>query len=456
MRYLVPSLIIAAILSLLHLFTTEPNQLTEPIVESVEEVLFGAVLTSEVAVNTAVEATPSGTNISSPGIVWTSDTHGYIFYEGTGGILYMSSTTDSGATWSTARQVDSINDDIVSFGVWWEGWTPGTTTTRYIHIVSIDSGADDTYYTRLDTQTGAFTATALGTTQAATCSESASCIPSITMSATGTMYMAAADGSDSWVVRCGQYLGCSTASNWHEITGAYSSNNNWVSTLLPVPGTDNIMLMYQLPIAIAQSNYSRIFSATSSTWWSQVVYTTNDTNTTYDAQMWGATISTTTGLIYAVAVDDANEYIATQDHDVLFYSYSTTTWSWTAKTNCVTDATGGIIGAKLSYDARTNTLYCIYGRRTTLGTATTGGIYYRTSTDGGTSWSSESSMVNDNADDINGLTTNMISHDRIGVTWNYTTAPRANQQFYDDIVDLFEESGGGGAVTVPPNVIWFD
>lgn len=461
MRIFLAFTLVVIISLIAHFKTAEHTPSMEAVstaIEDMNEIVFGGVLANEVAVDTTVETTNTATEISSPGLVWTSDTNGYIFYEDSGGGLSMSSTTNSGATWSAARNVDSVNTtDVVSFGVWWEGWTPGTTTTRYIHIVTTDLGVDDTYYTRLDTQTGALTATVLGTTQAATCTDGSSCYASITMTATGTLMMTAADGSDSWVVRCGQYLGCSTGSNWNESTGAYASPlaDHW-PLLAPIPGTDNIMLINGDRSSIT-TRYN-IYSATSSTWWGTATLSsaTIPTNLTYDTQLLGATISKTTGMIYATITSGINDY-TTADHDINIWSFSTTTWSWTQQTDCTTNYTGGVIGAKLAYDETNDTLYCIMGLRSTIDTATTGGIYYKTSTDGGTTWSATSTSVNDNADDINGMTVNIIGTERIGVTWNYFSLPSEDDQYYDDIADLIADGGGGGGSTPQQyNVIWLD
>jgi hypothetical protein len=57
------------------------------------------------------------------------------------------------------------------------------------------------------------------------------------------------------------------------------------------------------------------------------------------------------------------------------------------------------------------------------------------------------------------MTVNIIGDQRIGVTWNYTTAPRADDQYYDDIADLVADGGGGGgspAIINKNNVIWLD
>lgn len=432
MGYIYTGIAALALLAALH---------TTYLPDAPEENLAG-VLGSEVAVDTTVKITNTAHEISSPGLVWISDTNGFIFYEDSGGGLSMSSTTDSGATWSAARNVDSVNTtDVISYGVWWEGWTPGTTTKKYIHVVTTDLGVDDTYYTRVDTETGAITATVLGTTQAATCTDAASCYTSITMTATGTLMMSAADGSDVWTVRCGSYLGCSTASNWHEVAGGYYTapeRGDDIPILIPIPGTDNIMHVFW-NITADQINWN-VYSATSSSWWRTAttsVATAKEDNTTFDAQLIGMTISTTTGLVYLAFTDDTDNY-TTADHDINVYTFSTTTDTWTQRTNCTANYTGGVTGAKLSYDARNSTLYCLLVLRTTIGIVTTAGVYYKTSTDDGTAWSATSTRVNDNNDVIDGLTTNILSYDRIGITWHYDTAPRADQQFYDDIVDLYE------------------
>lgn len=413
---------------------------------------------AEVAVDTAIFATNANTNGSHPGIVWTSETNGYVFYRDASFAVAMASTTDGGATWSAPRQVDSVNpvNDLSSFAVWWEGWTPGTTTARYIHIVTVDLGVDDTYYTRLDTQTGAFTTTVLGTTQAAGCADGSSCYSSITMTATGTLYMVASDNTDSWVVRCGTYLTCSTTTNWIEIAGPGFSLNNSYPALMPIPGTDNILAVWH--DTGDSSIRSNIFSATSSSWWKAsgaptLLVSSIEFNTTYDYQLMGAALSTTTGLIYFANTDDTNDY-TTADHDIDVRTFSTSTWSWTTRTDCVNTASGGLTGAKLAYNEANDTLYCIYGRRTTIGTATTTNIYYKTSTDNGTSWSSESvTTVNTTADNINGLSVNILSDARIGVTWNYTTAPNADQQFHESIYPTAAAGSSEAAATTPSTLI---
>jgi hypothetical protein len=405
------------------------------------------VFAAEVIIDTTMETANGNTFVSSPGLVWVTDSLGFAFYEDSGGGLSYSSSTDGGGTWKTPTNVDSINTtDVISYGVWWEGWTPGTTTTRYIHIVTTDLGADEAHYTRLDTTTGALTTSVLGSATGASCVEGTSCWPSITMTATGTLYMGLADGGDSAVVRCGQYLSCSTAANWHVLANAFGTAADIGDDpviLTPVAGNDNVNLVYW-DVNASTIDWNQ-YSATSSSWifgTTQNIVTAVETNGTYDAQF-GMAVSTSTGTTALTHSDDANEYTVA-DHDIKFWTYSSTT-GWTAKTNVLTDDTGGVTAAKVAFDELNNTWYVVYARRTTIATASTGRIFYRTSTDNGTTWSAESAGINDSADDVNGMSVNISSSDKIGVTWNEVTTPNDNAM-YDLIVDITytPPAGGGG------------
>lgn len=387
---------------------------------------------AEVAVDTTVFATNASTLTGSPTAVWITDQKGFVFYIGTEGDLEMASTTNGGTTWAVTNAVDSVNTtDVVNYAIWWDGWTAPGTTTAYIHIATTDTSVDDIYYTRVDTNSGTSSATVVTTTQAGTC-VAGSCYVSITKASNNVLYVATADTADSWVDSCSTT--CTSTVNWSERTSAYTGTlGDDFPLLAPIPGTNNIMLVWwdiSLDDVIA-----REYSATSSTWGATTTLNaTAEDNTTYDAQLMGISVSTSTGKIALVYTDDTDDYV-TQDHDIDFWTYASST-GWVQGTDVVTDASGGLTGAKITYDVRSNVWFAIYSRRTTIGTLTTGNIYYRRSTDGGATWGSELGPVNDNTDDINSLTTGITSSERIGAWWNYTTAPRADQEYYDLVHDI--------------------
>ena len=398
-------------------------------------------LASETLLDSTVFATNVQGNNSSPTSVWITDQIGYTFYLGAEGDLEMASTTNGGATWLVSNAVDSVNTtDVVSYAIWWDGWTAPGTTTQYIHIATTDTTTNRIYYTRFDTTNNTFSLSTTTSTQAAACTRGSDCQVSITKASDDVLYVAAGDTSDSWVDSCATT--CTSTANWSErVGGFYQGLGDDYPILTPIAGTNNVMLVYW-DISADELRYN-IYSATSSAWqWAtnatQTLASTKDDNGTYDGQLFGMSVSTTTGTTSLVLVDDANDY-TTADHDINFYTYSSTT-GWVARTNPVTTAPGGLTGAKVAFDEVNKIWYVIYTRRSTIGTAVTGDIYYRTSADNGTTWSGEQGPVNDTPDDINGLTTGISSAERIGVWWSYTTAPRDDDEYYNVVADF----GGGG------------
>jgi hypothetical protein len=301
----------------------------------------------------------------------------------------------------------------------------------------LDTGVDDTYYTQLNTSTGAFSTTVLATTQGATATAGANYV-AITKAVNGVIYMASADTSDSWVVSCTST--CTTAANWSERASAFGTTpdvGDDVPFLMPILGTNNVLLTYW-DVSADTIDYN-VYSATSSSWWFTAVpnaITAADDNTTYEGQMIGMANNPTTGVVYLTFVDDANDY-TTADHDIKFWTFLPGTATWSQKTDAITTATGGLTAAKVVVDTTrdTNRLYVVYARRGTIGTATSQNVYYRYSADGGTTWSAESSAINTTigTDDLFGFGVSSATSDRIGVYYKYTTNPNADDLYYADV-----------------------
>jgi hypothetical protein len=392
---------------------------------------------TETAVDTTVYSTNTNTLVGSPSSVCVTHDKCFVFYRGAESDIEMASSTDGGVTWSSGRTVDSVNTtDAINVSIWWDGWTQPGTTTQYIHIVTTDTGADDTYYTRYDITNNTLSTTVLVTTQVPVCADGTDCYATITKTPSNILYIAAAEGADRWVATCTIASDCTNTANWSELAGGFQGTaGDDYPILMPIPGTNNVLLTWW--DISADAIYYNVYSATSSSWFyasAVSVATAADENTTYDAQLMGMALSTTTGKIALTFVDDANDY-STADHDIRFYTYASTT-GWTAKTNVITTAPGGLTGAKVSYDEQNDTWYVFYTRRSTIGTNTTARIFYRTSTNDGTTWSAESDPINATADDINGLSTDILTLERVGVYWNYTTSPKADDQYYVQVADV--------------------
>jgi hypothetical protein len=417
------------------------------------------VFAAETLLDDTVFATVTTGHTSGPAAVWVSDQLGFSFYLNSTGDVTMASTTDGGTTWTSNRRVDSVNTtDAVSLAVWWEGWTATSAPPRYIHIATTDTGVDDIYYTRYDVASNTLSTSVVATTQGAACARAADCYPAIIQTGAGVLYVATKEATDGWMASCSTT--CTTAGNWSErATFGLGDLGDDPVLLSPIGGNDNVLGIYW-DVSASTIDW-QIWSATSSSWSATTTLVSSiESNAGYEAQFFGMSFSSTSGSTTLIAVDDANDY-STQDHDIRFWEYSSTS-GWVARTNVATNVSGGITGVKTAIDISSTTApvyYAIYTRRATIGVATSSRVYYATSTNFGQTWSAEQGPVGDNADDLYSLTASIISNERICVHWNYLTAPRANDRYFTTIADLVPWTppggGGGGGGATPQDIIWF-
>lgn len=411
------------------------------------------------AAESLIDATVTTTAVSgvaaAPGVVCISDQQCFALYRDSTGNMDIASSSDGGTTW-TSRDADPQTDAIHG-AMWWDGWTPPGTSTQYIHIVTTDTTADDAFYTRYDTTTGATTTTIAAPTVPVaapneTCTEGTDCYPSITHLSNGRLVIAWNETNRGHMSFCDTT--CTTGSNWTiaSTTGptraGYYASGDDPSFIVPMPEhPNNIMLVY-FDTNQTDMLYN-VWSATTSDWVyaktaTQTIDSTVDFEATYETQRMGISMSSTTNEIGLVYAEDVNDY-TTQDHDIAFWKYTDAT-GWVRGTDVVTNASGGITATKLTYDNSNNVWYAIYGRRSTISVATTTSIYYRTSSDGGTTWSAESAAINDSTGmEIVALTADISSFERIAATWRYRTI---NDQYFDTVADI--------SPPAPPTVILSD
>lgn len=277
-----------------------------------------------------VDFSPLSLEQNQPGneVVWTSTSTVYVFSRGTGNNLEVSSSTDYGKTWSGNKVVDSVNTtDVAAFSVWYDCWTATTTCGRYIHVATLDTSVDDTYYTRLDIVNNTISTTVLGTTQGGSAASGVN-YAAITQAENGDLFMASAATADSWVVKCAATSTCTTASNWYEPSpsgGFYAQKGEDVPVLAPIGGTNNILLVYK-DISADTINYN-VWSATSSSWQfsaTTTIVSTIEDNTTTEGGGSLKLLHRTSSSTYLLYVDGAND-LTTADHDLVLYKHSSTT-----------------------------------------------------------------------------------------------------------------------------------
>jgi hypothetical protein len=349
--------------------------------------------------------------------IFISDQIGYIFYRNiTTAACAYAKTTNGGATW-TADQTLGTTSTCLKIVVWYDQWTPGDTTGTKIHLLYLDSaaasGAEEIFYIEFDTVGDTKTTPLLVNSGEAATVFAVSTRPSIIKSTGGTLYFGlanAANANKGFVKKCS--VSCATVgTNWSNITPTGYVNNQDETVLMPLPGDD---LLFVLQDVTAGTLGSKVYDAGTGTW--DAAFTSIDTglveNATYRGAI-GATVDRVTNDIY-IAYPFDNGTLGTDD-DIKTEVYSGGTW--TAKGNIITNDARGITYVKLGFNENTAELYAVYSALTTPATITTGNIYYKKSSDGMTTWGSESAQLNTASGDINGSSIGLMSNERLYVTW---------------------------------------
>ncbi|OGN00750.1 MAG: hypothetical protein A2742_02050 [Candidatus Yanofskybacteria bacterium RIFCSPHIGHO2_01_FULL_43_32] len=402
----------------------------------------GFVFAAETQIDASVDVTTAAHNGSSPTVVFTSDNIGYAFYSDSAGTCAYSKTINGGSSWGTPVTVDA-QTDCNHIAVWYDGWTPGI-SGGYIHISTMD--AADLWYNRLEVSSdtlllGSTPVNASGANQAGVFTAAAN-THSITMGTDGDVYMGVQDAGDSFVVKCS--ASCDTADNWTEagLVSPFDLDEDWL-ILMPLSGENILAIRWDISGNAIQS---KVYNDTLNTW--DVLWANVDSNalenTTYDAAF-GATLKRSTGDMYLAYAGDYGTLGTDDDIRTAVYSGG----AWTAKTNVLTNDTKGITGVKIAIDDNTaDDVYVVYSARATAGTAATGNIYYKKSSDGMATWGTEQGPINTTAGDLYGSRVNIISDQRIYVTWDL---PSADDILGTTIADLAPPAitvGSAGTQTV--------
>ena len=367
-------------------------------------------LEAAVSIDTSASTEERSFNTTGAQTVFISDTVGYTFYRDDSNQCVYRKSTDSGATWGSSVLVDD-QFDCAKIAVWYDGWTPGS-TGEAIHIVTMDTAGPSNalYYNRLDTSTD--TRLTGSSAVSITSGQSPSfSVPlhtfSLTVATDGTIYAAAADNDDAFVVSCA--ASCGSGSNWSEVGSNPLDLDEDHTLLTPLAGGDVLLVNRDIT---ANEIRSKVWDGSSwSGSWSTIDSSAPESQT-YDGGM-NLLVEPSSGDVYLVYVAD-NDNFTTADHDVRTATYSGGTWS--AGTDVITNASG-LHDVAIGVDRNTGDLYAAYTRRSTLSDATSADVYYRFSTDGASTWGSEQGPVNNSSGDLYGLNSNQTSFERLFASW---------------------------------------
>jgi len=404
---------------------------------------------SQVTVTGSANQNATSHNITGSRTVFISDQVGYTFYrtQPSNGPCVYSKTTDGGVTWGTAVTVDA-QTDCIAIAVWYDKWTPGNFGNN-IHIVTIDTGDDELFYNRLDTDTDTLLmgANALNTDSGKTISLTRGTnLPSISVATDGTVYMAVSDADGVINMTCS--ASCNLVSSWTEIsaTSPLASANDW-NLLAPLPNGNMMLINRQL--AAPRNIQSTIWNGTS---WSSfsTIESNVITNGTYDGGM-ALTIDHSNGDILFVYSADNNNF-TTDNHDIRTARYSAGTWTNTS--DVFTNTSGrGLHNVGISIDSNTGTVYVGYSIRTTISNTATGNVFWATSTASMVMWGSEQGPISSVSGNLYGFEMNIMSDERIYATWYDATVGQiirgATIANISPITRVSERGSQQAAVTAP-------
>ena len=377
--------------------------------------------------------------------VFVDDQIGYHFFPGNLATnCRYRKTTDGGATWGSAVVVDS-QTDCIGIVVWYDQWTPGDTGTL-IHILTMDTGDDDLFYTALNTANDTLATTTAQRIYPATASTTASFAQgtnnhSITKSTDGQIYVVADDatGTGSMLRRCAG--NCTVATQWSDVGTKPQGNSDSWSMLMPLLG-GHVMLVNR-----STGNLLRSSTWNGSSWSSFVnIDVTAIRGTIYDVNM-AMTLDTDSGDIFLAYVADADTFTVA-DHDIRTARYSGGSWSNTA--NVVTNTSRGIHQVAIARDQNTGTLYLAYTARTTLATPSTANVFWHLSTTSMNTWSAENGPIA-TAGDLYAINMNLMSYERLYASW-YDNVLAVRDLLGETIADISPEVKVSAAGTQVANI----
>ncbi len=373
------------------------------------------VLAAQATIATTPNTTAAVHNQLGTTIVFLDDQVGYKFYRfgavPFSGMCGYSKTTNGGASWGTFVPVDT-QTDCIGMQVWFDQWTPGDNGS-FVHIVTIDTGDDEMFYNRLNTTNDSL----LLTTATTTCLGCAGIyaagtnLPSITKATNGTLYVSTDDGDGTNIRRCS--VNCGVSASWTTVGTPPQGNANSFSLLMPL-SADNVMLINR-----SVGNVLRSSIWNGSAW---TAFVTIDgvavQNTTYDGGI-AATVDISNGDIYLAYVTDNNDFV-TADHDIRVRLFDGA--NWLTRTDVLTNVAGrGLLQVAISRDSYRGDIYVTYTARSAIATAASANVFHRRSVDGMITWQAEQGPHSSTSADLYGITANLMSSERIYVTWYNVT-----------------------------------
>jgi hypothetical protein len=333
-------------------------------------------------------ATPNSTTQRSSQSSYLVKTSGGVIYalfiSGVDNVLYWVKSSDGGFSWTNPATVKGIGASSSGWAVWYDAWTPGDSGTL-IHIWTFDTTADDVTWRTLDTSSDTLSSEVVVFAGATTGGAANTCI-SGTKAIGGNLYVAFdIDGG----TETGFYRSVDAGANWTARTDVNEATPDYYY-LAPGFAADTQDILCIFWDRSASEITRKVYDDSANSWAeTSIAVDMNQIATSNPAPQ------------FAIAIDDANNKIllaawTRQDvanADLRFWTVDETTI--TEKTNVVQDSGDdqGMVAVGLATD--TATIYAYYGGKSdgseTFATAIN--IYYKESTDSGTTWGAETQLT---------------------------------------------------------------
>lgn len=363
-------------------------------------------------------APSNGQIFGRPGIVWISPLIGYMFLKPNTDELSYQKTTDGGQTWGSAVKVTSnlVYTACVVASVWYDRWTPGDSGTK-IHIVQMCRSGLGTVYRALDTATDTFGTQVLISTLSGGAHDYEGCFLSLTKSRGGNLYAAF-----HYYYTPGQF--------YRSVDGGA----NWTSraTALEIHFYDGYILV---PGGEADTNDCGCVYLDASV--NELTYKVYDNS----ADSWSESGSSVTCVGNYQFILFSAEQRHSDNHIIVAYlnAYDSATadlkiWditnlaTQTSKTNVLTDS-AETVSPSIVINQINGDLYVFYARGTAIGSALK--VFYKKSTNGGSTWGSEQAFTEGAESNIIGVWT----CSSIGVDGGRIIAEWYNHYLYDIITN---------------------
>lgn len=325
---------------------------------------------------------------SHAGIVWISATVGYHFFQTECSLdLVYVKTTDGGATWGC--EVTISTDNFSHFDVWFDRWTNGD-SNNIIHIAALANQNASLDYFQLDTSDDSVSCAVsiVSTTNLNIGTDYRTGNISITKSVGGTIYIAETARNDAANLYREGFWASTDGTCWSSLTVPFENTGDTARCdriiLAPMNecDTDDILGVYYDDSATALSR--KVYDATCDSW----------SETSIDSAV-NVSVAGDVGLGYSVVPDHSDDaiiciYSNTQNsasHDVRAVHIDGS-GCMTQLTDVFTNEAGHHLDCSLFIDQTSGDWYAVFIGDPCETPFTAVSIYYKKSTDGGSTWGS--------------------------------------------------------------------